>query len=89
MFNQAQSVEETEANVGWGYLSILLGELCRDDHVRYRVRSQLNGGLTPLVEAIEEFIAYNKTVDGVLESAAHRGLTARFQEIVDRLRSYG
>lgn len=82
-------MEESHTNVVFGYLSVLLGDLCRDDHVRYRVRSQLQGSLKPLLGAIEEFIAYNHKVDGMFEGGAHNNLTARYEEVTFRLRSYG
>jgi hypothetical protein len=78
--------------VAFGYLSILLGNLCRNDDIRQRVRSALpNQALTPLISSIEEFLWYHKTVDRALQSdddgfGPDRVLTVRLQAVVDRLK---
>ncbi|KAI5796992.1 wings apart-like protein regulation of heterochromatin-domain-containing protein [Pyronema domesticum] len=60
----AASIEESHTNVAFGYLTILLGTLCQDDHIRYHMRAKLpNGGIKLLLGAVEEFIRHHRRVD--------------------------
>lgn len=57
-------MEETQSNVAFGYLAVLLGDLCQEDHIRYKARGRLpNSDLKSLLGAIEEFIAHHRKVD--------------------------
>lgn len=61
---EAESEEETQGNVAYGFLAVLIGNLCRSTKVRERVRLCLPGKqLKPLVAAIDEFAQYNRKVD--------------------------
>ena len=57
-------MEESHTNVAFGYLAVLLGDLCQEDHIRYKARGRLpNSSLKCLLAAIEEFIAHHRKVD--------------------------
>jgi hypothetical protein len=54
---QAASMEETQANVPIGYLSVLLGNTCLNETTRAKVRAHLpSGQLHTLVDKIKEFV---------------------------------
>jgi hypothetical protein len=54
---QAASMEETQANVPIGYLSVLLGNICLNETTRTKVRAHLPGGhLHTLTDKIKEFV---------------------------------
>ena len=56
-WNQASSVEQTTSLVAFGYLSVLLCNLCMDEPIRLRVRGLLQGGtLQPLLLFVGEFL---------------------------------
>ncbi|KAI5803233.1 hypothetical protein EDC01DRAFT_500785 [Geopyxis carbonaria] len=60
----ADSLEKTEANVALGYLSLVLGELCIDNHIRYRVRSKLpNASFVSLLDVLEEFMGHYRRLE--------------------------
>lgn len=62
---EASSLDQTTANVGFGYLTILLGELiAQEDHIRYYVRSQMD--IKRLIDTFEEFVRHHKKVDNVM-----------------------
>ncbi|KAF8249477.1 hypothetical protein K440DRAFT_621548 [Wilcoxina mikolae CBS 423.85] len=94
---EADSMEESHTNVAFGYLAVLLGDLCQEDHIRYKARGRLpNSSLKLLQGAIEEFIAHHRKVDehmfGVEEEDDGPGpqaeFTARLQDVMVRLRAY-
>ncbi|KAF2474363.1 uncharacterized protein BDR25DRAFT_216283 [Lindgomyces ingoldianus] len=63
---QADSMEESQSNVAIGYLAVLLGNLCLNDFVRYKVRSRLPGNkIDMLVDKVREFVQYNERVDNM------------------------
>lgn len=96
----AASIEESHTNVAFGYLTILLGTLCQDDHIRYHMRAKLpNGGIKLLLGAVEEFIRHHRRVDreimggdgadaGMELEERENEFTARLGEVVVRLRAY-
>ncbi|KAI9837589.1 MAG: hypothetical protein M1819_007240 [Sarea resinae] len=90
--SEADSMEESHSNVAFGYLAVLLGNLCQDSEATTRVRSALpSKSLKPLISAIEEFLEYHKKVDDEIyevegDSDIHSGFTARLQSVVDRLK---
>ena len=52
------------ANVAFGYLSVLLANFCGDERTRCLVADGLGkGGLTVLVEGLEEFVRLHQRVD--------------------------
>ena len=87
---EAESVEQTSANVAYGYLAVLLGNLCDNARVREEIQSRLPGGnLEILIGAIEEFIQFHTEVDlegKVGETAGVSTFTERLQKVVQRLR---
>jgi len=88
-------MEETQSNVAFGYLSILLGNLCRNTTVRNVVRSQMpKKNLEPLVNAVQEFVSHNQKVDeeriaitGGEGEAWHTGFTERLEQVAIRLKA--
>ena len=88
---QADSMEESQSNVAFGYLSVLLGSLCQNSDIRELLRSKLPGRtLQPLVYAVDEFIQHHRKVDDLYDgesgSDSGNGFTQRLQLVVDRLR---
>ncbi|KAF2756038.1 hypothetical protein EJ05DRAFT_487846 [Pseudovirgaria hyperparasitica] len=54
---EADSLEESNANVAFGYLSVLLANLCLNETVRGKVRGKMpQGGLEGLVGALAQFV---------------------------------
>ncbi|KAH0556959.1 hypothetical protein GP486_005255 [Trichoglossum hirsutum] len=88
---EADSMEESQSNVAFGYLSVLLGSLCQNSDIRELLRSKLPGGtLQPLVSAVDEFIQHHRKVDDLYDGD-DRGdsgnrFTQRLQVVVDRLK---
>ena len=86
-------MEESQKNVAFGYLSVLLGYLCLLPAILERIRLKQPGQkIRPLLAAIEEFIGHHKTVDDLLEAEedghnAHTGLTERLESLVSKLRA--
>jgi len=85
---QADSVEKSQLNVAFGYLSVLLGYLCLYEPIRKRFVELHPGGLSPLLSSIREFIAYHKVADYAAEAAQAESssFTGRLQSLVDQLR---
>ncbi|KAH0538618.1 hypothetical protein FGG08_004819 [Glutinoglossum americanum] len=88
---EADSMEESQSNVAFGYLSVLLGSLCQNPDIRGLLRSKLPGGtLKPLVYAVDEFLQHHKKVDDLYDgeegSGSRNGFTQRLQLVVDRLK---
>ncbi|OCK95230.1 uncharacterized protein K441DRAFT_634773 [Cenococcum geophilum 1.58] len=90
--SQADSMEESQSNVAYGYLSVLLGNLCQNDQVLRKIQSKLpNRRLDILINAVEEFIQYHQKVDRDMFDGDEGGeisinYTERLQSVVDRLR---
>ncbi|CAZ81421.1 unnamed protein product [Tuber melanosporum] len=91
----ADSLEESQSNVGFGYLAILLGNLCQDTEIRIAVRNQLpNKSLNILYESMEVFIAHHRKVDELKDESdifyqlgeAHCAFTERLERVVRRLK---
>ena len=79
---EAESVEQSAANVAYGYLAIMLANLCQDGEARQMIRSLLPGGkLDILVAAVDEFVQHHQRVDG-LESD---GLESERNNLTERL----
>jgi hypothetical protein len=63
---EAESVEQSAANVAYGYLAIMLANICQDDDARQTMRGLFPGGkLDVLVDAVEEFVVHHQRVDGL------------------------
>jgi len=89
---EAESVEESVNNVAFGYLAIMLANLCLDPSARGVVVSGLPGkNLGLLVTAVEEFVRHHQRVDmlGALEGGEGRevqgAFTEKLKEVLDRL----
>lgn len=90
---EAESVEESVKNVAFGYLSIMLANLCLDPSARKIVAGGLPGkNLGLLVAAVEEFVRHHQQVDmlGALEGGEGRevqgAFTEKLKEVLKRLR---
>jgi hypothetical protein len=89
---QAESIEASQTNVAYGYLAVLLGNVCQNDKVRKLVEDKLpSGRLDPLIEAVEEFIRFNQKVDkevfeGDEGNEVFVQFTDRLKAVVERLR---
>ena len=90
---QANSVEESQKNVAFGYLSVLLGYLSLLPEISERLRKRsTRNSLRPLVSSIKEFIGHHKTVDDLVAAeqdghSPHTGLTERLEGLVTKLGS--
>jgi len=79
---EAESVEQSAANVAYGYLAIMLANLCQNGEARQMIRSLLpDGNLDVLVAAVDEFVQHHQRVDG-LESD---GLESERNNLTERL----
>jgi hypothetical protein len=89
--DQAESVEETQTNVAFGYLAFMLGSLCQNEKVRGRVCRQLpDEKLALLLEEMQKFVKMHQRADkmnleGVEGEELERGHAQRLQTIVDTL----
>lgn len=87
--SQAESLAASRANVAFGWLAVLLGTFCQESSISRQVKKQLSSGrLDLLVDAIEEFIDYNKEVDRreQTNNDVWVAFTNRLQTIVETLR---
>lgn len=88
---QADSMEESQSSVAYGYLAVLLGNLCQTWAVREKVRAKLpQQRLDVLIHAVEEFIFVHQKVDkeafdGEEGREVWANYTARLQGVIDRL----
>ncbi|RPB05803.1 hypothetical protein L873DRAFT_545599 [Choiromyces venosus 120613-1] len=91
----ADSLEESQSNVGFGYLAILLGNLCQDTEIRIAIRNQLpNKSLNILYDSMEVFIAHHRKVDELKDENdifyqmgdIHCAFTERLERVVRRLK---
>ncbi|KAH7087811.1 wings apart-like protein regulation of heterochromatin-domain-containing protein [Paraphoma chrysanthemicola] len=90
---QATLIQETQASVAVGYLSVLLGNMCLNDSTKNKIRAQLPGRqLTILVEKIREFLQVHehanrkaKHFEGDEGQDKWRNYTARIMLVVDAL----
>ena len=87
----AESVEESVSNVAFGYLAVMLANLCQNADARILIAGLLQGqGLSMLVDAVEEFVLYHQQVDK-LNFSGEEGqevwgaFTEKLQRVLDRL----
>lgn len=89
---EVSSLEETSSNVAFGWVSVLLGWLCLKPAIATRVSYRLPGNnLRQLLDAIDEFLQYHRTVDQVIirgdgEDDAKASFVDRLQNHVDDLK---
>jgi len=89
--SQADSVQESQKNVAFGYLSVLLGYLSLLPQLAERIQAlQPRKTLRPIVASIEEFIGHHKTVDMIAADeegySPQTGLTERLEALVKKLK---
>ncbi|KAH7321909.1 wings apart-like protein regulation of heterochromatin-domain-containing protein [Rhexocercosporidium sp. MPI-PUGE-AT-0058] len=89
--SQADSVQESQKNVAFGYLSVLLGYLSLLPTLSERIQAkQPRKTLRPIVASIEEFIGHHKTVDMIAADeeghSPQTGLTERLEALVAKLK---
>ncbi|KAL1302569.1 hypothetical protein AAFC00_002950 [Neodothiora populina] len=89
---EAQSEQETQSNVAYGFLAVLLGNICQNDTARNEVRAYFpDRKLQPLLLAIDEFADHNRKVDSQAQEndeghEVWRDFTGRLMAIVSCLR---
>ena len=65
------SEEEITSNVPFGYLSVMLCNLCLYAQARSQVEARLPGqSLIPLLDAVAEFLRYHKAIDKAMNDEA-------------------
>lgn len=88
---EAESVEDGVANVAFGYLAVVLANLCRNREARQTIASGLPGKrLDALVEAVHEFVVHHQKVDalnfeGEEGSAVWSAFTEKLKGVLSRL----
>jgi hypothetical protein len=90
----ADSLESMQTNVPYGYLAILLGNLCQNEKIRKKVQRSLaseGGGLGILVGAVDEFTRIHQIADrdcfeGDEGREVYSRFTARLQGVAEALR---
>ncbi|KAK7749886.1 hypothetical protein SLS53_000468 [Cytospora paraplurivora] len=93
--SEADSVEKSQLNVAFGYLTLLLGYMSLYEPVRQRFGSMHKAGnLVPLLDSIREFIAYHRMTDDAIAQTGegqvplYSSFTTKLQGLVERLESY-
>ncbi|KAF2218273.1 hypothetical protein BDZ85DRAFT_270706 [Elsinoe ampelina] len=81
--SQADSMEESRGNVAYGYLAVLLGNLCLNNKAKAVISKQM-GGLEGLIGAVEEFLGYHRRIDEGQEG--WEGFTDRLGAVLTKLR---
>lgn len=88
---EAESVEDGVTNVAFGYLAVVLANLCRDREARQLIASKLPGKkLDTLVEAVHEFVVHHQKVDalnfeGEEGTAVWSAFTEKLKGVLSRL----
>ncbi|KAF2765945.1 hypothetical protein EJ03DRAFT_193921 [Teratosphaeria nubilosa] len=63
---EAESLDASQTNVAFGYLAVMLANLCMDNDVREFICERLPGkNLDLLVSAVEEFVRHHQRVDAL------------------------
>ncbi|KAF2484706.1 hypothetical protein BDY17DRAFT_134017 [Neohortaea acidophila] len=89
---EAESVSESVTNVAYGYLAVMLANLCQEPDVRAFVKEKLPGkNLRLLVEAVQEFVLHHERVDGMAFEGEEGGevwgaFTERLRGVLGRLK---
>ncbi|KAI9841916.1 MAG: hypothetical protein M1837_000302 [Sclerophora amabilis] len=90
--SEANSMEETQFNVAFGYLAVLFSVLSLRSEIRQHVCSRLPGAtIQPLLAAVEEFLHYHQRVDDQLRKEGQStdsqdGFKERLQANLDLLK---
>lgn len=94
---EAESVEESAENVAFGYLAVMLANVCQDASAKAVVKGLLpKQKLDVLVEGVEEFVRHHQRVDAMTameteggnvgEGAVWSGFTERLLGVLERLK---
>lgn len=77
----AASLTETNTNVAYGYLAVMLANLCLSPETKESVAAALPGkNLGLLVDAVEEFVRHHERVDGLGDGVEGREVWGAFTE---------
>lgn len=89
-------MEKSHLNVGFGYMSLLLGYMSLYPPVRQRFGSMHKGGnLAPLLASIHEFIRHHRAADNAMlqdggePTSSYSNFTTKLQGLADRLEDSG
>ena len=83
------SLEASQANVAYGYLAVLLGNLSQNNDIRMLITSKVPKGLEIICEAVEEFIQCHKEADSHEDADdVWAAFTDRLQLVAERLKSF-
>jgi hypothetical protein len=85
-------MEEVESNIPFGYLAVLLGNLCKEDAIKSQVKDRLpSKSLNPLIDTISEFLKHHQTVENQTVNSdngnTQDSLIGKLRSVVRRLRS--
>ncbi|KAK5121903.1 hypothetical protein LTR85_004475 [Meristemomyces frigidus] len=89
---EAESVEESTTNVAFGYLAVMLANICLDGNARIAIATKLPGqNLNMLIAAVGEFVMHHQKVDmisydGEEGSEIWGAFTARLKGVLTRLK---
>ncbi|GAB7360086.1 hypothetical protein MBLNU230_g7850t1 [Neophaeotheca triangularis] len=93
--SESESLEQSTGNVAFGYLAIMLANLCQSRESRDFVAAQMPGrGLELLVTAVEEFVLYHEKVDTMVfegdEGAGAWGaFTEKLRIVLEKVKAVG
>ncbi|KAM3417508.1 hypothetical protein BST61_g5749 [Cercospora zeina] len=91
--SEAETEEETAANVAYGYLAVVLAILCRNRDARSVITDNLpRKNLDNLIEAVDEFIEHHRRVDKLAFGGEEGGdvwsaFTEKLKGVLDRLKA--
>lgn len=91
----AESVEESVSNVAFGYLAVMLANLCQHAEAARLIAAELPGrNLDTLIEAVAEFVRHHEKVDTMNFGGAEGrevwgAFTEKLNAVLARLRSVG
>ncbi|KAF2208733.1 hypothetical protein CERZMDRAFT_61930 [Cercospora zeae-maydis SCOH1-5] len=90
--SEAETEEETAANVAFGYLAVVLAILCRNRDAKSVIADNMpRKNLDNLIEAVDEFIEHHRRVDKLAFGGEESGdvwsaFTEKLKGVLDRLK---
>lgn len=90
---EAESVEQGATNVAYGYLAVVLANLCRNREAKAFIASKLPGkNLSALVDGLAEFVLQHQKVDTIALEGEEgmevwRAFTEKLKEVLRRLQA--
>ncbi|KAA8901574.1 wings apart-like protein regulation of heterochromatin-domain-containing protein [Sphaerosporella brunnea] len=79
--SEAESIQESQKNVAFGYLAVLLGRLCQEAPMRYKAFGKFpDSNLKCLMGAIGEFVAHHRKVDQTILGSEDGEYEYQYQE---------